>query len=206
MNHEETCMRSSVSTFTIFVCVLVLPAFLHAQGADSPTEKIAVLNMQVAIASTQAGKQALADLQKKYAPKQQDLQQQEKEVEQLQNRLQDQSAMLTSDEQYQLQRELDQKQRRLKEAQDDDTADFQSDQSEAVRQLAEKMQKLITQYAQQHGYSLVIGEQSIPVYYAAKTIDITQDLIALYDSTYPVAGASTSSKSPAAPKGDRPKK
>jgi outer membrane protein len=198
-------MRNVVSAMMVLACMLALPALSRAQATDSPTTKIAVLNMQVAIASTQAGKQALSALQRKYAPKQQDLQQQEKDVEQLQNRLQDQSTMLTSDEQYQLQRELDQKQRHLKEAQEDDQADFQADQSEAVRQIAEKMQKLITQYAQQHDYSLVIGEQSIPVYYAAKTIDITQDMISLYDSTYPVAGASTASRPAPATKGDKPK-
>jgi outer membrane protein len=162
--------------------------------------------MQVAIASTQEGKQALAELQKKYAPKQQDLQQQEKKVEELQNRLQDQSAMLTADEQEQLNRELGDAQRHLKEAQEDDTADFQADQSDAVRQIAVKMQKLISQYAQQRGFALVIGEQSIPVYYAAKAIDITQNLITLYDSTYPVAVASNpSSKLPAGTKGDQAK-
>lgn len=199
-------MRKIVSSFGVFTCLLVLAAILPAQQSDSPPGRIAVLNMQVAIASTQEGKQALAELQKKYAPKQQELQQQEKKVEQLQSRLQDQSAMLTTDEQEQLNRQLDQAQRHLKEAQEDDTADFQADQSDAVRQIASKMQKLISQYAQQHGYALVIGEQSIPVYYAAKTIDITQDMIALYDSTYPVAAASASSnKEPAGTKGDQPK-
>jgi outer membrane protein len=199
-------MRKTVSSFAIFACVLTWPVFLAAQQSDSPAVKIAVLNMQVAIASTQAGKQALAELQKKYAPKQQELQTQEKKVEDLQNRLQDQSAMLTSDEQEQLNRQLEDAQRHLKEAQEDDQADFQEDQTSAVRQIAVKMQKLITQYAQQHGYGLVIGEQSIPVYYAAKAIDITQEMVTLYDSTYPSALASTSSnKAPLGTNGDQPK-
>jgi outer membrane protein len=198
-------MRNTVSTLLILGCALTWPAFSAAQQGDTPT-KVAVLNLQVAIASTEAGKQAMADLTKKYAPKQQELQQQEKKVEDLQNRLQNQSAMLTADEQEQLNRQLQDAQRHLKEAQEDDQADFQADQSEAVRQIAEKMQKIITQYAEQHGYTLVIGEQSIPVYYAAKTIDITQNLIALYNSAYPVAAASSASNKPAAgPKGDRAK-
>jgi outer membrane protein len=198
-------MRNTVSILVILACVLAWPAFSAAQQADSPT-KVAVINLQVAIASTEAGKQAMADLQKKYAPKQQDLQQQEKKVEDLQNRLQDQSAMLTADEQDQLNRQLQDAQRHLKEAQEDDQADYSADDSEAVRQIAEKMEKIITQYAQQHGYSLVIGEQSIPVYYAAKTLDITQSVIALYNSAYPApAGSSASNKPPAGPKGDRAK-
>jgi len=197
-------MRNIVSSLVILTWALTWPVFSAAQQADSPT-KIAVLNMQVAIASTEAGKQAMADLQKKYAPKQQELQQQEKKVEDLQNRLQNQSAMLTADEQDQLNRQLADAQRHLKEAQEDDQADFQADDSEAVRQIAEKMQKIIAQYAQQRGYTLVIGEQSIPVYYAAKTIDITQDMINLYNSTYPVAASSASNKPPTGAKGNRAK-
>jgi outer membrane protein len=199
-------MRNIVSTLVILACGLTCPALSLAQQGDSPT-KIAVLNMSVAIASTEAGKQALGDLQKKYAPKQQELQDQEKKVEDLQNRLQNQSAMLTTDEQDQLNRQLEDAQRHLKEAQEDDQSDFQADQTQAARQIAEKMQKIIGQYAQQHGYTLVIGEQSIPVYYAAKTVDITQDLIALYNSTYPVAAASSASNKPpaAGAKGDRAK-
>lgn len=199
-------MRKTVFTSIVMALIAAFPALLAAQGADSTSGKIAVMNMQVAIASTGAGKQALSNLQKKYAPKQQDLQQQEKSVEALQNRLQDQSAMLTDDQKYQLNVQLEQQQRRLKEAQDDDTADFQADQNEAVRQLMQKMQKLVAQYAQQHNFALVLGEQSIPVYYAAKTIDITQKMVDLYNSTYPVAAApSAANRSPAPAKGDQPK-
>jgi outer membrane protein len=197
-------MRNTVSILVVLASVLAWPALSAAQQGDSPT-KIAVLNMQVAIASTEAGKQAMTELQKKYAPKQQELQEQEKKIEDLQNRLQNQGAMLTSDEQDQLNRQLEDAQRHLKEAQEDDQADFQADQSDAVRKIAQNMQKIIAQYAQQHGYTLVIGEQSIPVYYAAKTIDITQNMIALYNSTYPAAASSASNKPPAGAKGDQAK-
>jgi outer membrane protein len=200
-------MKRTVSIFAALACVLAWPALSPAQSSPDAPERIAVINMQSAIGATKEGKQASDALTKKYRPKQDALQQLEKEVEQLQDQVQNQSSMLTADQQYELSRELDAKQRHLKELQQDDQDDFQSDTQDAIRQIAEKMQKLITQYAQQHGYALVIGEQSIPVYYASKTVDITQAIVSLYDSTYPVTTASNSAPKAAgtAANGDSPK-
>jgi outer membrane protein len=199
-------MRKTISTFIVLGCVLALPALLAAQAADSASERIAVLNMQVAIASTGEGKEAMAALRSKYGPKQQELQNQEKTIEQLQSRLQNQDSMMTDDERYQLNVELSADQRHFKDAQEDDQDDLQADQQEAIRKIAQKMEKLITQYAQQHHFDLVLGEQSIPVYYASKAVDITQNIVGLYDSTYPVANPTNAAKPAASPrKGDKPK-
>jgi len=55
------------------------------------------------------------------------------------------------------------------------------------------MVKVINQYASTHGYALVIDGSQVPVYYAAKGVDITPDIVKLYNTTYPVQAASTDS-------------
>ncbi len=168
--------------------LMVSPALLPAQTktADDVPEKIAVINIQQAIGETNDGKKMLSDLQKKYAPRQQSLQQQGKDITALQDKLQNQSTMLSDQERYDLTRELDQKQRHFKEAQDDAQADYQADTQEAVRQIGQKMVKLIGQYAPEHHFALVLGDQQVPVYYVSKAVDITEDIVALYNKTYPV--------------------
>ncbi|HLI34112.1 MAG TPA: hypothetical protein VKW70_03630, partial [Terriglobia bacterium] len=52
--------------------------------------------------------------------------------------------------------------------------------------------KLIDQYAQQHHYALVLSNQQDVVYYVSKAADITQDIVNLYNQTYPVSSASNS--------------
>lgn len=186
-------MRNTMTKFMMLAIIVALPALLpgQSQTADDAPQKIAVINIQQAIGLTGEGKKALADIQKKYAPKQQDLQQQEKEINALQDQLQNQSSMLSEEEQYRLTRELDTKQRHFKAAQEDARDDYQADTQEAVRKIGQKMVKVISQYAEQHHFSLVIGDQQVPVYYAAKTVDITQPIANLYNQTYPVAGAAT---------------
>ncbi|MDE3180661.1 MAG: OmpH family outer membrane protein, partial [Acidobacteriota bacterium] len=157
-------MRNTLSKIAVVACILAAPILGLAQGGAP--EKIGVIDIQVAISDTAEGKSDLAKLEKKYAPRRAALQTEDKEISALQDRLQNQSGMLSDDEKYSLSRQLDQKQRHFKEDQDDATADYQADTQEMVRTIGQKMVKLIGQYAQQHQLSLVIGTQQVPVYYA----------------------------------------
>ena len=55
------------------------------------------------------------------------------------------------------------------------------------------------------GYSVILdtSAQNTPVIYAANTIDVTQDIIKLYDQSYPVKNAAAAR--PAAPRPTTPK-
>ncbi|MGH9395805.1 MAG: OmpH family outer membrane protein [Terriglobia bacterium] len=192
-------MRNTINKLAVVACILAAPMMVLAQGQSSEPEKIGVINIQDAIASTQEGKADLTQLQKKYEPRRQALQQEDKEISALQDRLQNQSSMLSDEEKYQLSRQLDQKQRHFKDAQADATADYQADTQEMVRTIGQKMVKLIGQYSEQHHFALVIGTQQVPVYYAAKEVVITPEIVQLYNSTYPVSQAAASQAAPATP-------
>src|SRR5204862_1634685 len=58
-------------------------------------------------------------------------------------------------------------------------------------------------YARENGYSVVLDSsaQSTPILYASTQIDVTQDIIRLYDQAYPVkTGAPATQPKPAAAK------
>jgi outer membrane protein len=197
--HEGVCMRSLINKLAVAGCILAAPVLLLAQS--TAPGKVGILDLQQAISSTQEGKQDLTQLQKKYAPKRDDLQQQSKAISALQDRIQNQSSMLSDDERYQIERELTDKQRIFKEAQDDYQYDTQEDEQEVVSTIGAKMMKLVAQYAAQHGFALVIANQQNLVLYASRPVDITQDIVKLYDSTYPVGAASSPAAKPASTAG-----
>lgn len=180
-------MRNLITKLAVAACLLAAPGLMLGQGA----EKIGVLNLQNAIASTQEGKQDLSQLQQKYAPKRAALQQQDKEIAALQDRLQNQSSMLSDTERYGLERQVSDKQRILKEGQDDYQYDTQEDEQQIVSTIGSKMMKVVNQYAAQHGFSLILSTQQNLVLFASKPVDITQDIVSLYNSTYPVTGSSS---------------
>jgi len=185
-------MRKRVVSGTI-LAIALSAVLCAAQDPATAPEKLAVINIQQAIAQTGEGKQALAAITNKYEPKRQALQRQQDEINALQDQLQKQGATLSDDESARLRRELDQKNRLFKRDQDDDQADWQADNQDAVQAIGSKMVKVINDYAQKNGFALVIDDSQLPVYYVAKGVDITDPIVKLYDQANPVAAA------PAAP-------
>lgn len=190
-------------TLSLVLLTGLAPQFARGQGT-APTAsaigKIGVINIQAAIANTAEGKKAFADLDKKYAPRRTDLQNQQTAINALQDQLQKQGTTLSDDEQRRLTRELQEKQTHFKRAQEDAQADFSADSQDVVSRVGQKLVKLVDDYARQNGYSVVIEanpQQQLPLfYYVAPQVDITEAMIKRYDATYPVtadagAGGST---------------
>jgi len=180
---------------------------LRAQTAAAQ-EKVGVINIQAAIAGTGEGKKVIADLQKKYAPRQQELQRLQQEIQAIQDQLSKQSATLSDEEQGRLNREAEDKQKLLKRSAEDAQNDFNRDRDEAIGQIGQKMVKVISDYAQQNGFKLVLDDAQIPIYFAAKDIEITQDIVKRYDTANPVAdaGAAKPATTAAAPASGAAKK
>lgn len=191
-------MRNRFLSLAVFACLLAGPALVLGQDPSiGAGAKIGVINIQLAITNTAEGKSALGELQKKYEPKRTDLQQKNQEIASLQDQLNKQSATLSDDERARLTRTIEEKQRLFKREQDDAQSDFQADQQEMVQRIGQKMVKVINDYAQQNGFSLVMDDSQLPIYYVAKGVDITEPIIKLYDAANPVAGATSTSTSAA---------
>jgi outer membrane protein len=75
-----------------------------------------------------------------------------------------------------------------------------------VDRIGRKMIDILDKYSKENGYSIILdtSAQNTPVIYAANTIDVTQDIIKLYDQSYPVKGSASAAK-PAAAKPATPK-
>jgi len=116
--------------------------------------------------------------------------------------LQKGAATLSDDEQRRLNRDLEEKQKLLKRSQEDAQADFASDRDEMLRRIGQKMMKIIDDYARQNGFVLIMGSDQVPIYYAAKEVDLTEQIIKLYDAANPAEAVS--SGVPATPPAPRP--
>ncbi len=190
-------MRNRVITITGVLGLLLAPALACAQAPAGSPGKVGVISLQEAIGSTAEGKKAFEDLQKKYEPRRQDLQRQQQEISALQDQIQRQGATLSDEERVRLGRELEDKQKIFKRATEDANADFQADNQDTYRRLAQKMVRILNDYAQQNGFVLVVDQAQIPVYYVAPQIDLTDEMIKRYDAANPVETASAPPPAPA---------
>lgn len=206
-------MRDRVLKTGLWLSFLALPALGWSQTAPATGGfgKVGVVNIQQAIAATAEGKKAFADLQKKYQPRQQDLQRQQQEIQNLQDQIQRQQTTLSDAERVRLSRELSEKQKLFDRAREDAQSDFQQDRQDVIGRIGQKMVQIIDDYAKKNGYSLILdaeipiynqGQMSnaqIPIYYASQDVDISGDIVKLYDQAFPAQAASTSgSQQPAA--------
>ena len=201
-------MKNRLLTFATLLGFLAGTAALHAQSpAPATGAKVAVINMQAAIANTAEGKKALGDLQKKFTPRRADLEKQQQEISALQDQLQRQATTLSDDEQRRLSRELDDKQRIFKRAQEDFQAEGQQEQQDIGQRIGGKMVKLLDDYAQKNGFELVIDAtpQTLPIYYIAPQMDLTETMIKLYDAANPVAAEATPAVKPPEKPAAKPK-
>jgi outer membrane protein len=178
-------MKTRVSTITFLLFLGAVPVGLLAQNTGAST-KIGVVNIQEAILSTGEGKKSMTDLQKKYQPRQQEIQKDQQDIQGITDQLQKQAATLSDEEQRRLNRELEEKQKILKRTSEDAQADFSSDRDEMFRRIGQKMVGVIRDYAQKNSYSLIIGSDQVPIYYAANEVDLTDQIVKLYDAANPV--------------------
>jgi len=183
--------------------LLFMPAVSAQSNAATP--KVGVISVQIAIQSTAEGKQSAGELQSRFAPRQTELDNLRKQIEDLQTRLRTTSNTLSDEEKARLAREGDQLTRTYQRKQQDSQDDFNEAEREIVDRIGRKMIDILDKYSKENGYSIILdtSAQNTPVIYAANTIDVTQDIIKLYDQSYPVkssAAARPPAAKPATPK------
>src|SRR5580698_5063660 len=199
-------MRFAVPALAAFLMVPAMWAQTGGASAAAAAGKVGVINVQVAITSTAEGKQAAAELQSKFAPRQTELDNMRKELDDLQTRLRTGQTTLSDDEKARLARQGDvltrTYQRKQQEAQDD----FNDEQQDVVNRIGRTMMAVLDKYSKDNNYAVIFdtSAQQTPVVYAANQVDVTQEIIRLYDQGYPVKGSASSGPAPqpkpAAPK------
>ena len=189
-------MRPRILITLLLAALVACPVLTWGQS------KVGILNLQEAISMTGEGKKSFGDLQKKFQPRQQDLQRQQQEIQALQEQVQKQQATLSDDERLRLSRELEDKSKLFKRANEDATADFNQESQDTFRRLGQKMVKLVADYAQETGYTMIMEGDQLQVYFVTRDAVVTEEIAKRYDAAYPVEGAAA--PAPAAPATPKP--
>jgi outer membrane protein len=171
---------------------MVSTAIAHAQC------KVGIIHIQNAIVSTKEGQKAAADLDARVvSPKRKALEADQSEIQTLQGQLQKGSAVLSEDQKAKLMRDIDQKTKSFNRKAEDANTEIEQEQGKVLQELGGRMMQVIDKYAKEKGYCLIldVSSQQTPVLYAANEVDVTKEIIDLYDKAAPAPG----SAAPAAP-------
>ena len=196
--------RTIVRTAALVAACLLGTAAVRAQAAAAPAAagatKIGVINIRQAIAGTAEGKQAGAELQSQFAPRQNELEGMNKQISDVRQRLDTGQGKISQEEQARLTRQGELLTRQLQRKQDEYQEDVNAAQGEVFDRIGRKMVDVLDRYARENNFTAIFDSsaQNTPILFASTNIDITQDIVRLYDGAYPVKAGATPAAKPAA--------
>jgi outer membrane protein len=189
--------------FAILPAMLLAGAALgYAQGAV-PT-KIGIINVAQALANTKDGQKAGAALEAKYKPKQEALSKRQAEIQAWSEQLRKGTATMSEAAKTELQAKIDTANKALNREVEDAQAESSADQEKISQELGEKLWQIVIKYGADNGYAAIldVSNQSSNVFWFSSAIEITADIVKLYDEKY--ASATTAAPAGAAPAAARP--
>jgi outer membrane protein len=201
--------RNIIRVALLGVACLMGTSAVRAQAAAGSATggKIGIINVRQAIVTTAEGKQASSELQSQFASRQNELEGLNKQINDLRQRLSAGQTTLSDDEKVRLTQQgqrltqqLDRKNNELQE-------DVNAAQGEVIDRIGRKMMDVLDRYARENGIVAVFDSsaQNSPILFASTNIDITQDIIKLYDQAYPLkAGAAPAKPAATTPKPSTP--
>ncbi len=208
MERSMKCISNRILTLTLTGALGLAPMTVLAQTAAAPQTapalpagqlKVAVMNFEAVALYSNEGQRDLAELQRKYQPKQAQIQSQTAEISDLTKKLQTTGANLSPAEQASQQHAIETKQRDLQRFSEDAQNDYKSEQQQIFQRIGAKVQDFVNDWAGKQGYALIVesGTQTSNVIYANPGLDVTQTVLQAYNVKSGVPAPANANPAPA---------
>jgi outer membrane protein len=185
---------------------MLMPALAAALSvaAQAPPAKIGTINIQQAIFQCKDGQAAIKTLTEKFEPRKKDLEAKQQSIGALEEQLRKSANTASEDQRRKLQTEIDQKKKAMQRDTEDAEAEFQQERGKSLNELGGRLMQVVDKYARDNNFSMIldVGSEQTPVLWIAPGVDITADVIALYDKNAPSTipgGAAPAATKPAMP-------
>ena len=180
-----------------------------AEAAPAPPQaipaKIALVAFEQAVLATNEGQRAIQDIQTKYKPKKDQLDTLSAEVDTLKKQLQSAPAGMPDAERATRLKAIDTKEKQVnRDAEDAQTA-YNAELQEAYGKIAPKVSAALKKYVSDNGFTILldVSSQQSNVMWIGPNIDVTQAVVAAYNTSSGVAAPVPSA--PSAPAAAHPR-
>lgn len=177
------------SMFVLPALAMTTALLVHAQAGATPPQKIGIIQIQNAILSTKDGQKALAELQSRFNPKKAELDQKQTKIAGLQDQLRKGSATMAEEAKQKLVREIDTSTKSLNRETEDAQSEVEQSENKVMQELGQRIMAVVDKYGRDNGFALIldVSNPQTPVVFASNGIDITREIIDLYDKNAPAA-------------------
>jgi outer membrane protein len=177
------------------------PAAAAPAPGPLPT-KVGILNATEAVAATKEGQKAFDDFQKTVVqPKKDALDKLQATIQADTDKLKKSGTLLSVDAQRKITADIDANTKTYNRSMEDSQTEVQEQEGKIMQELGTKMMTILYKYAADNGYAVIldVSNQQAPVLWAAPGVDITAEMVKLYDEKYPMATPAAPAAAPAKP-------
>lgn len=161
------------ATLTFVASALALNAgFAHADD-----QKIAIVDMQKAIQTSESGRKAKSELEGAFNKKKKELQDQEASLKKGQEDFEKKKAALSESAKKEQQAKLQEKFMKYQELLQKSQAEIQKKEQEMSEPIIHKIRDKVTEIAKKKGYTLVLEKNDNIVIFSDEKNDITEEVI-----------------------------
>jgi len=169
------------------ISTLILLAFFtvcFASFSFAASTKIGVIDIKEVVNNCKYGQSIMQQLNKKYEELKTKLQQEVKKLEELKQEIQNKSALWSKEVKEKKQEEYQKLLQEVRQLQQESEVEMQAYQQKLLQPLFNKLEKVISDYAKDNDYDLIIEKKQPGIYYASPKIDITNKIIKILDNMY----------------------
>jgi len=160
-----------------------LTALAPVVCAQNAPQKIGVIQVQSAMTSTKDGQKAIQELNTRLQPRKTELDKKAAEIRELQSKLQRAGAAMAGTAKEDLTRQIDAKTKDYNRDMQDAQDEYEQENRKLLQDLSGRMTSVIDKFAVDRGYSVIldVSNPNTPVLYVSNMVDVTRDIIDLYD-------------------------
>jgi len=175
-----------------------------APAAPAPPQaipaKVAIIAFEQVAGGTNEGQKLVADLRKKYEPKNTELQNRANELDSLKKQLQALPPATPDEERAKRMKDIDSKDKRLQQDAQDLQQEEQGDFQDGFSKLMQKVGPVAVKYASDNGFTLLLntgsGQELPTVLWWNQSTDISQAVVNAYNVSSGIAAPPPSAPSP----------
>ncbi len=165
---------------TIIIAVVLTVAWLATPCMGADVAKIGVVDIQKILLTSSAGKMAKAQINKKAREMEAKLTEKKEEIDKLKEALEREALVMSKETREEREREIRIKINDIKSLKKKYEKDLKTIEGKVVKRIQFDMGSIVQELGKKEGYLLIITNQV--VLYAPSTIDITDQLIQLYNT------------------------
>ena len=166
----------SAAVVTALVCLGVAAP---VRAADL---RIAVVDMQRALNECEAGKRAKDQVKAKFEKSQEDLKRQREDLDRRKEEYERKATVLKEEERRNLEKDLEGRSLEFKRKFEDFQRDLKRTDAELTSTIVEELYGVVRDYGAKNTYSLVLEASSGALLYGDRALDITDEIVKLYNA------------------------